>query len=128
MKVFLTLVITILLCLPVNAQRKSDRQEAGLLGAVKTVEAYSFSAWSTSGFQSKQGWISTAYNRKGDFTEQIAYDKQGNITSKLSYTFDEKGRNNGIETYYVFSNTPEPIRGKTIYILDKKGNIIEHKI
>lgn len=127
MKIFLTFLITIFFFTPVAAASLCKIEELKFLGVVRTLEGYPIFSQMRDGklTQIKEDSAILTLDREGNLIERIIYDKFGNITSKLTCTFDENGRNIGAEEYSP--NIPQLIRNKYIYILDSNENLIEYK-
>ena len=132
MKTFLAFVIT---CLfwpsAANAQGRADREQAGLIGPVKSVEAYLIDFGMNDG-KTIQGarrlWHSVTYNLDGNITERISYDHLGRISGKFIHTFDLKGRCTGYEEYSSAVDKTLTAPRKHIYTLDENGSRIEYKV
>lgn len=132
MKIALIFVIASLNWFPaVIAQNKTDRERADLLSSAKTVEAYIID------FAMKDGkieegkrrpWHSTTYNPEGNIIERISYDHVGNVTEKIIYTYDTRGRNIGYEEYSAAVDKTLTIPRKHIYTLDDRGNRVEYRV
>jgi hypothetical protein len=128
-----TLLAFVIACLfwpsAANAQGRSDREQACLIGPVKSVETYSIY------FVMKDGKIEEAkreprysdtYNIEGNKTESVFY--QNNWIDKYLYTYDTKGRCAGYEAYKVASDKTLALEKKRVYTLDDNGNTVEDKI
>ena len=121
MKTLLALVIVSLLwSSAVNAQKKTDKDQAGLIGSVKSVEVYIIDFVMKDG-KIEQGerrhWHSTTYNPGGNIIERLSYDPLGHIAEKLVYTYDTRGRNTGYEEYPAILDKTLTIPRKHIYTL-----------
>src|SRR5262245_12255586 len=111
-----------------NAQGRPDRDQAGVIGPVKSVEAYHISFALKDGKTEeakRKPWYSETYNFDGNKTERVFYDS--NRIDKYLYTCDTKGRCTGYEAYEVTSDNNLVFREKRLYVLDDNGNTIEHK-
>ena len=132
MKTFLAFVIACLLCPSVaNAQRRTDREKAGLIGPVKSLEAYIIDF----GLKDKQTidgarrpWHSLTYNLEGNITERVSYDHLGHIYNRYIHTYDLKGRCTGYEEYSSAVDKTLATPRKHIYTLDDQGARIEYKV
>jgi hypothetical protein len=129
MKIFLAFV-TACLFWPsaANAQGRTDREQAGLIGPVKSVEAYHISFALKDGKTKeakRKPWYFDTYNIDGNKTERVFYDS--NRIDKHLYIYDTKGRCTGHEAYKVTSDNTLTFQGKSLYVLDDNGNTIELK-
>jgi len=132
MKILLALVIASLIWSPTGiAQNKTDRDQAGLIGSAKTVEAYIIDFAMKDGTierGKRRHWHSTTYNPEGNIIERISYDHLGNITAKYIHTYDAKGRSTGYEEYSATLDKTLTIPRKHIYTLDDSGTRVEYRV
>jgi hypothetical protein len=114
-----------------NAQSRTDREQAGLIGPVKSVETYVIH------FGMKDGKTTQAerrprytvnYNIDGNITERASYDHTGNMSARYFYAYDLKGRCIGYEEYASIVDKILATPRKHIYTLDDNGNRIEYKV
>lgn len=116
----------------VFGQNKTDREQAGLIGPVRAVEAYIVDFTLREG-KTEPGkrwpWHTTRYNPEGNIVERITYDdRSGNVSAKYVHTYDEKGRSTGYEEYSATLDKTLTVPRKHVYILDERGNKIEYKV
>lgn len=131
MKGLFILIIGLLICFPIFAQDKTDREQERLKGKVKTIEAYRIEFSSQNGkpeLSNRTPLYIRKFNPAGNLTEKISYDPDGGIQERLVYNFDGKNRNIGYDEYYTIKNKLITIPRKHVYTLDDKGNRIEYRI
>ncbi|MFH1737635.1 MAG: hypothetical protein ABIH23_01415 [bacterium] len=105
---------------PAQAEKKTDVEEAGLVGPVKTVHAEKavfydeFGRWVES-----QRIISgvTEYNETGFMTSRFDYTPGGEPASRRTWTYDENG-NMTEEAEYDAGGS---LKWKTVYTFDDRG-------
>jgi hypothetical protein len=132
MKTLLAFVITCLFWTPAaNAQARTDREQAGLIGPVKSVEAYVIHFGMKDGKTtqgSRQPWYAINYNIDGNITERVSYDHTGNMSARYFYAYDLKGRCIGYEEYASIVDKTLATPRKHTYTLNDNGNRIEYKV
>ncbi len=131
MKIILTVVISLLLCFPIVAQTKTDREQEQLKGEVKTVAAYriEFSLKDGKHEPSKRiSWYSHSFNPEGNLIQRLTYDPSGNILERIVYNFDSKGRKIGYDEYHTIKGELIKVPRKHVYTLDDNGNRIEYRV
>jgi hypothetical protein len=129
-----------------NAQQhKSDREDAGLKGKVKSVVVEREDLPNSSNHQyggKRQSSYTETYDVQGNLTERLAYDYRGNIRDKIVYLFVDGERASKTESIHQPYDPPLPMappsqetkkrdpRYGTKYkdIYDAKGNRIERQL
>lgn len=117
-KLCLALTIVLFLFNQADAQ-KTDREKAGLLGAVKTISSKLTNYASGGEGQTKQLDIVT-YDKTGNETERVIYDDYGLLVGKEIRTFDASG--NLLEA--VLSDPKNAVMEKGVYGY-KNNNLIQ---
>lgn len=122
MKRILTLLLLAGLCSSARAQTKTDKEQAGLLGAVKTVrtEVAEFAEKGAVGRKTH----AVTYDARGNVVERIYFGPDGSAAQRFVYTFDAEGRATGFEEYTGGLSTPR----RHVYVLGGKGERVEYKI
>lgn len=119
------ILLSAILFVPAFAGKKTAKEEAGLLGLVRTVHTESVE------FSNKSGqWI-----EKVKFKQTMSYDQKGNRVGRINYnpdgTFRSEERSNitydkhGRITEINSADNLGSFGGKKIYKYDSKGNISE---
>jgi antitoxin component YwqK of YwqJK toxin-antitoxin module len=125
MKRVITALLVSALWVGANAQSKTDREQAGLLGAVRTVrtEAAEFTSKNGKSVEGVRVPLRTvSYDARGNRTRQVDFNHDGSVAQTLVYTYDANGRSTGYEEYTGAMSVPR----KHVYVLDDKGNRIEY--
>lgn len=114
-----------------RAQHKTDRDRAGLIGPVKSVDAY-ITDFPPEGGKTEPGkrrpWHSAAYNSEGNHVERVSYNPAGEISTKYVHTFDAKGRSTGYEEYSASLDKTLKTPRRHVYTLDDGGNRVEYRV
>jgi hypothetical protein len=119
------LFVVALWAVAANAQAKSDREHAGLRGAVQSVrtEVSEFAPEGGGSVEGRRRLLQTiTYNARGDRVKLVDYNHDGSVAQTLVHTFDGLGRNNGYEEYTGGLKTPR----RHVYVLDDRGRRIEY--
>ena len=110
--VIIVLILSLLSALALGAETKTDREQAGLKGPVRTV---------TSMTDKSKGVIT--YNIKGNMVEEIYGISQPIIEFEKIHTYDTQGRRTKTE-YYGHEGNNIPWKTKQ-YTYDGKGRLIQ---
>jgi len=120
-RLLVMLLFTLLLIHPAAAQKRTDRESAGLKGPVRTVRL----EWAEISQQDGKAverprklQFTTTYDEKGNRKEVTNYNLNGSLQDKRIYTRDGEG--NLTETIYKADGTMD---SKLIYTYDEKGRI-----
>lgn len=128
MRSVLTFILACASCAVVSAQAKTDRELAGLRGAVKSVKTEAVEFTPKEGGGSVEGKRvpaqSVAYDERGHRLRQVDYNHDGSVAQTLVYTFDERGRPTGYEEYTGTLDAPR----RHVYVTDEEGRRIEYRI
>jgi hypothetical protein len=148
MKRSVLIIVAFLLCgLTVHAQQhKSDREDAGLKGKVKSIVVEREDLPNSSNHQyggRRQSSYTEQYDEQGTLTERLAYDYRGNLRDKIVYMFVDGERASKTESIQQSYDPPPPMlppspgtpktrdpRYGTKYkdTYDERGNRIERQL
>lgn len=131
MKVLPALAACLLLAAAAGAQKKSDREQQGLLGPVKSVETYVVYYPMRDGKTargSRVPWHSASYDRAGHLTGAVTHDPRGNVIQKLVYTFDAQGRPTGYEEFDAAVDKSLTVARRHVYTVDDAGDRTEYRV
>jgi YD repeat-containing protein len=117
------------LCVGAAAQAQTDRGEAGLRGAVKSVVTEVVeSAPQEGGGGGPAGKRvpaqSVTYDAGGHKVKQVEHNHDGSVSRTLVYTYDADGRATGYEEYTGTLADPR----RHVYALDAEGRRVEYRI
>lgn len=127
MKRVITALLVSALWVGANAQSKTDREQAGLLGPVRTIktEASEFASQNGKSVEGARSLLRTVtYDAGGNRTKQVEFNHDGSVAQTLSYNYDARRRSTGYEEYTGGMSVPR----KHVYVLDDKGNRIEYRL
>lgn len=106
---------------------KSDAEEAGLIGRVKTVrlETAKFVGRGDGWAEGPRRFVSTTrYNENGNLAEEEFYRSTGLLTAKVIYTYDSRGRHAEQAVFKGDGSRPS----KLVYHHDGSGLIVDKMI
>ena len=127
MKSAFTLILVGALWAGAPAQAKTDKELAGLRGAVQTVciEAAEFTPRGGSSVEERRVPLQTvAYDARGNAVRRVDYNYDGTVAQTLVYTYDAQGRGTGYEEYTGALAAPR----RHVYALDEQGRRVEYRI
>lgn len=127
MKIVVTVLLVCAFCAAAVAQTQSDRERAGLRGPVSVVrtEVLEFARGDGEGVAGPRWPLqSVGYNPRGGRSRQTDFNQDGSSSRTLIYASDAEGRATGYEEFSGGMTVPR----KHVFVLDEKGNRIEHKI
>lgn len=121
-KILVLMLLCWLLALPVAAQKKSDRETAGLKGLVNSIRAES-----TSYKQQAGEWVterieiaSTEYGPDGRTLQHAVRSLGGSLLYRYSYAYNDAGKLVEVKHYGMGDNQSTPTR----YEYDSQGELI----
>jgi hypothetical protein len=114
MRKFIHVSAALLLCGSIaNAQQhKSDREDAGLKGKVKSIVVETEDLPNSSNHQSagkRQSSYTELYDMQGNLTERLAYDYRGNLRDKIVYMTIDGVRASKTESIQHDYDPPPPM-------------------
>ena len=104
MKYLTALLVTLSCAAASYSQPKSDAEESGLLGRVRSVELgrIEYALRDGRGVEGKKVPVQlTAFNEDGSRAEVTPFREDGSVSGKTTYLHDSQGRNVGTEGYSV---------------------------
>ena len=126
-RVSVSVILGIICTLSPYGQKRSGREQDGLIGPVKTIETgridYSLIQGRTVEGKGSRSQV-TSYNSEGERLERNTFNPNGELQERLIYTYDTLGRNTGYEEYYKTATKP----CKHVFLLDDKGNETEYRV
>lgn len=125
--VFTVLLLVCAFCVAARAQTQSDRERAGLRGPVRVVrtEVLEFAQGDGKGVADARWPLqSVGYDARGSKSRQTDFNQNGSASQTLIYASDAEGRVTGYEEFSGGMTVPR----KHVFVLDEKGNRVEHKI
>jgi antitoxin component YwqK of YwqJK toxin-antitoxin module len=130
-KIITPIVLCLLWTIPSSSQTKTDREQAGLVGPVKSVEKKLVGFGLKNGItveESSRAIQKITYNTQGNILEEISYDQNSAISQKLTYLYDAEGRCTGYDEYAALVDKSLTIPRRHVYKLDDKGRRVEYVV
>lgn len=128
MKIVTTVLLVCALSAAAAAQARTDKERAGLLGAVRAVrtEVVEFVPGGAGGDAAgrRQPVQAVSFDSRGNLSRRIDFNPDGSATQTLIYANDAEGRVTGFEEYAGTLAAPR----KHVYVLDEAGRRVEYKI
>lgn len=119
-----SLVLCFLSLTPVAAQSQTDRDRDGLVGPVKSVEAYLIDFVQKE--EKRRPSFTTTYNTEGNISKRATYDSTGAISARYVHTYDANGRSTGYEEYAAMLDKTLTIPRRHVYKLNEEGRKVEY--
>jgi YD repeat-containing protein len=127
MKFVTTLLLVCALSAAAAAQEKTDKERAGLLGAVRAVrtEVAELAPGEVDDAGARRVPVqAVTFDARGNKVKQVDFSPDGSASQTRVYTADAEGRATGYEEFMGALAVPR----KHVYVLDEGGRRVEYKI